>query len=82
MAEGDKKEFTVGEEEYVIQHPGVPWVVKHTDNCRDRNGNLVQADYIQGIFDNVVIKPSNLKLGDFDNTQDMQKVVKRIEQFL
>lgn len=82
MAQNDKKEITVNGEEYVLQHPGVEWVLEHTDRCTNAQGNLVRKDYIQGLFDHVVIKPKNLKVADFDDVSSMRDVVDEIEMFL
>lgn len=83
MAENnDKKKIVVDGKEYVLQHPGVEWVIDHTDNCTNAQGNLVRKDYIQGLFDMVVIKPNDLKISDFDTVKDMQGVVQKIESFL
>lgn len=83
MAENnDKKQFTHNGQEYVLQHPGVEWTVDHTDRCTNAQGNLVRKQYIQGLFDHVVIKPNDLKIGDFDRVSDMREVVNEIESFL
>ena len=81
MADKNKK-ITVSGEEYILQHPGVKWVIDHTDGCTDARGNLVRSDYIQGLFDNVVVEPADLKIEDFDNVSDMRKVMEKIESFL
>lgn len=78
----DKKEITVNGENYVLQHPGVEWTIDHTDNCTNAQGNLVRKKYIQGLFDNVVIQPKNLKVSDFEKVQGLRDVVNKIETFL
>ena len=82
MAKNDNKKITINGEEYVLQHPGVEWVVNHSDKCTNSQGNLVRAKYIQGLFDNVVIKPAKMKMDDFDTVQEMSEVVNEIESFL
>lgn len=82
MAKNDNVKKTINGEEYHLQHPGVEWVVNHSDKCTNAQGNLVRAKYIQGIFDMVVIKPAKLKMDDFDTVQEMSEVVNEIESFL
>jgi hypothetical protein len=82
MAKGDKHEFTVNGNKYVIQHPGVGWVVEHTDKCTNISGNLVKKDYINGLLEHVIIEPKNLTLDSFDTAQEMSQVVRKIESFL
>jgi len=78
----DKKQFTKNGQEYVLQHPGVEWTIDHTDNCTNAQGNLVRKQYIQGLFDNIVIKPKGLKISDFERVSEMREVVDEIESFL
>jgi len=82
MAKNDNKKITVNGEEYVLQHPGVEWVVDHSDNCTDAQGNLVRKKYIQGLFDNVVVKPTKLTFDNFDSVNGMRDLVDEIESFL
>lgn len=82
MAKNDNKKVTVNGEEYVFQHPGVEWIVDHTDKCTNAQGNLVRKKYMQGLFDHVVVKPGKLTFNDFDSVQEMRDVVNEIESFL
>jgi len=82
MPKNDNKKVTVNGKDYVLQHPGVEWVVNHSDKCTNAQGNLVRAKYIQGLFDNIVVQPGDLKMNDFDTVQEMSQVVNEIESFL
>jgi hypothetical protein len=82
MPKNDNVKKTINGEEYVLQHPGVEWVVDHSDKCTNAQGNLVRKKYLQGLFDNVVIKPSKLTLDSFDSVAEMRDVVNEIESFL
>lgn len=82
MPKNDNVKKTINGEEYVLQHPGVEWVVDHSDKCTNAQGNLVRKKYLQGLFDNVVIKPAKLTLDSFDSVAEMRDVVNEIESFL
>jgi len=78
--EGDKATVTVDGEKYPLQHPGTRWYIKHTDNCKDRFGNLVNEDYIDGLFEMICTK--NVSMDDFRKLSNMQELVDEIEKFL
>jgi len=82
MPAGDKKEITIDGQKYVLQRPKVRWTVQHSDRCTDPQGNLIREKYIQGLFDNVVLEPSDLSFDDFDSVTEMRNVVDEIESFL
>jgi len=82
MAKDDNVKATINGEEYVLQHPGVEWIVDHSDKCTNAQGNLVRKKYLQGLFDNIVIKPAKLIMNDFDTVEEMRDVVNEIESFL
>ncbi|MCF8020865.1 MAG: hypothetical protein K9L62_15915 [Vallitaleaceae bacterium] len=82
MPKNDNKKVTVNGTEYHLQHPGVEWIVDHSDKCTNAQGNLVRKKYIQGLLDHVIIKPNNLTLNDFDTVSDMRDVVNEVESFL
>lgn len=75
-------EVTVRGKKYRLQHPGAKWYLRHTDKSRDRNGVIQSLDYIQGLFDNVVIDPAGLKTEDFESVGELEALVTEIEQFL
>ena len=79
-SEGDKDTVTVAGEKYPLQHPGVRWYIKHTDRCKDANGNLVFEKYIDGLFEMVCTKP--VDMDDFDDIGNMRDLVDEIETFL
>ncbi|MFP4457550.1 MAG: hypothetical protein ACLFPS_07815 [Clostridia bacterium] len=82
MPKNDNVKKTINGVEYHLQHPGVEWVIDHTDKCTNAQGNLVRKKYMQGLFDMVVIEPSKLTFDDFDSVSEMRDVVNEIESFL
>ena len=82
MPKNDKKTINVGDTEFVLQHPGIKWCLDHDYNSRDRNGNIKTADFVQGLLDNVVIKPQDFKVDDFDSMQELNEFQEKVQTFL
>lgn len=82
MADKKKEKIRVGDKEFVLQHPGVRWSMNHDYECRDRNGNIKTADFVQGILDHVVIQPADFELDDFESMQEANDFMEAVQKFL
>lgn len=78
----DNKEITVNDKKFILQHPGIKWSLDHDYRCRDRNGNIKTSDFIQGILDHVVIKPTDFKIDDFDSIEEVREFQEKVRKFL
>lgn len=78
----ENKTITVGEKEFKLQHPGVKWCLDHDYNCRDRNGNIKQSEFVQGFLEMVVVEPVDFKVDDFNSISEVEEFQQKVRKFL
>jgi len=76
------KEITVGDKKFEIENPGVRWSLDHDYNCRDRNGNIKNTDFVEGLLENVVVEPAGFTLEDFESLDEAMEFQQKIRNFL
>jgi len=72
---------TVNGKMYKLQHPGVRWYMRNTDECRNNAGVLLVERYAQNLLDHVVVDPAGLKLDDFESVSELEELIAQIERF-
>ena len=83
-----QKKVTVNGMEFTLQSVSPSWYMDHNDACGMTGGKRRTADYMDGLFKNVVIAPkevNNEGMGYFDRTEDIstpEKLLSEIESFL
>ncbi len=86
MAKQEK--VTVNGTEYTLQSVSPRFYFELNDRCHMTGNNKNTADYIDGLFKNVVVEPKEVSvkgLAYFDETEDIdtsEKLLQKIESFL
>jgi len=73
------KEFELNGKKYKLINPGVRWLLKHTDQCTNKNGQVSNEKYMDGLIENCV--SPKLTIDEFETTADLQEVASLIEDF-
>lgn len=82
------KEITVNGMEFKLQSVSPTWYMDHNDATGMTKGKPRTAEYMDGLFKNVVIAPKEVQnegMAYFDSTDDLstaEKLIKEIESFL
>ena len=84
MPKNDKKKMTIRGDTFVLQHPGMRWVNEHEYKCTDADGNINPNQFLDGIFDHVVIKtPEGFEgVESFENSTHQQEFMDELRSFL
>lgn len=83
-----QKKVTVNGTEYTLQSVSPTWYFNHNDECGMTGGKRKTAEYIDGLFKNVVISPKEVNtqgMSYFEDTDDIatpEKLMGEIESFL
>lgn len=83
-----QKTVTVNGTEYTLQSVSPTWYFDHNDACGMTGGRRKTAEYIDGLFKNVVISPKEVNaqgMAYFEAAEDIstpEKLLSEIESFL
>ena len=82
-----QKKVTINGDEFVLQHPGVRWYISLTDDCKNQFAVLQNEEYLDKLFENVVVDPQGLSLDSFGPDKEypaaiMKDLKEEIETFL
>lgn len=77
-----QKTITVGETEYVLQHPGVRKALQMKDSSRDQHRNIMAEPYYDQIMQHVIVSPkTNWEYWE-EHFDDMEEVIGEAVRFL
>ncbi len=82
------KNITINGMEFKLQSVSPTWYLDLNDKCGITSSRPKTADYMDGLFKNVVISPKEVQnegMGYFDALEDLstpEKLLKEIESFL
>lgn len=83
-----QKTVTVNGTEYTLQSVSPTWYFDHNDKCGMTGGKRKTAEYIDGLFKNIVIAPKEVNtqgMSYFEEKEDIstpEKLMGEIESFL
>ncbi|WP_408956232.1 hypothetical protein [Natroniella sp. ANB-PHB2] len=78
---GDQKDVTINGNDYKLQHPGMTWVFKTQDECKNRFGVMMEHDLIKAYLSDVVVVPNKKNMDDFEGGE-LQELIKECRSFL
>lgn len=77
-----QKTVKINDKEFLLQHPGIRWYVRTTDQCKNAAGVMQTEQYVDALLEHVVVDPV-VKIDDFDDDYDtLTQLVREVERFL